>query len=314
MDALELLSNARGYGWDWSREVHIPRETRPSNRIGFIFYTILSVAAHAIAFGILNTSIRSFSLASLGTQSSGVILDETRPLLHRAIRIGFPSLGDISRGSIFDESLPFCSRYLRSSVISILAFVWNYAGIQTCYDSCTIVGVLILGQDPAQWPPLFDAPWRATSLTDFWGRRWHQLLRRTFLVLGGHPLSFILGRTGIVVGAFFASAAFHHVELTALSNNNSKFWRMLVGFGMMAPVIIIEGVFKHVTGRKVRGFTGWVWTMGWMLLWGSVMVDGFMRAGMLGFPTLMDLVYPVRVFVEYLVTAFDNLLHAVPTV
>jgi hypothetical protein len=59
---------------------------------------------------------------------------------------------------------------------------------------------------------------------------------------------------------------FHHIGLTTL-NSKSEFWRMLVGFGMMAVGIIIEDVFKYVTGRKVRGLSGWVWTMGWILLW-----------------------------------------------
>ncbi|KAF8546164.1 hypothetical protein OG21DRAFT_1491522 [Imleria badia] len=165
MDALDLLSNFRRYGWDWSRGVHIPHETRPSNLTGVIFYTILSAAAHVFAFGILNTAIRSFSPASFGTLSSGPILEEE-------IRVGFPvGLGDISGGSTFDKSLPFYLQFLRSSVISLLALVWNYVAIHIWYDLCTILGVLILGQDPSQWPPSFDAPWCATSLTDFWGRR-----------------------------------------------------------------------------------------------------------------------------------------------
>ncbi|KAG8218010.1 hypothetical protein J3R82DRAFT_6202 [Butyriboletus roseoflavus] len=30
------------------------------------------------------------------------------------------------------------------------------------YDACTIITVPAFGQDPAQWPPVFDAPRRAT--------------------------------------------------------------------------------------------------------------------------------------------------------
>ncbi|KAF8546977.1 hypothetical protein OG21DRAFT_1501766 [Imleria badia] len=313
MDALDLVSNFRGYGWDWSRGVHFPRETRPSNHGGFIFYTILSAAAHAFAFGILNTAIRSFSLASFGTLSGGPILDDTRPFLHRAIRVCFPvGHGDISGGSIFDESLPLHLRFLRLSVISTLAFVWIYVGLQMLYDSCTILSMLILEKtQPNGLPSL--TPRGSPPLTDFWGRRWHQLLRRTLLVLGGYPLSSILGRAGTVIRALLASAVFHHVELTAL-NSNSEFWRILVGFGMMALGIIMEDVFKDVTGRTVRGLAGWVWTMGWIVLWGNVMVDAFARAGSFGFPTPIDLVLPVRKLVEYPVTEFDNLLRAIPSV
>ncbi|KAF8552907.1 hypothetical protein OG21DRAFT_1498073 [Imleria badia] len=314
MDALDLVSNLRGYGWDWSHGTRFPCETRPSNSTGFIFYTTLSVAAHAFAFGIIHTTIRSFSSASFGTLSSGSIFDETRPFLHRAIRVCFPvGRGDISAGSIFDESIPFYLRFLRSSIITVLALAWIYTGLQTQYNLCTILGVHILRQDPIQWPPLFDAPWRATSVTHFWGRRWHQRFRKIFLILGGYPLSFILGRVGIVIGAFFISTVYHHIGLL-MHNSKSEFWRMLVGFEMMGMGILIEDVFRYVTGREVRGLAGWVWMAGWMLLWGNVIIDGYMRAGKFGFPTWVDLVPPLRTLVEYLVTEFDTLLHAISSV
>jgi hypothetical protein len=47
---------------------------------------------------------------------------------------------------------------------------------------------------------------------------------------------------------------------------------------------------------------------------GNVIIDGYMRAGLFGFPTPIDLVPPVRMLVEYLVTEFDNLLHAISSV
>ena len=308
MDALELGSNFRGYGWDWSHGVHIPRETRPSNRLGFILYTALSAIAHAFAYCILTTAIRTFSRASFA------ILDETLPFLDRAIRVIFPvGIGELSVGSIFDQSLPFYLRFPRSSVISILGFACIYVGLRTYYDLCTIIGVVILGQDPTQWPLAFDAPWRATSLTDAWGRSWQQWLRQVFLTLGGYPLSFILGSTGIVIGTFLASAVFHHIGMMTLNSKND-FWRMLVGFEMMAVGINLERVFKYVTRKKVRGLAGWIWTMSWILLWANVLVEGFVKAGLFGFSTFLDLAPPLRMSVEYLATEIDNLLHAISSV
>ena len=278
MDALDLVSNLRGFGWEWSHSMYIPRGTRPSNRTGFILHTVLSATVNVFAFGILHMAIRSFTY--------------------------------FSGGSIFDESLPFYLRFLRSSIIAILVLQWVYAVGQAIYDLCTLFGVLALGQDTVQWPPAFADPWRSTSVSDFWGRRWHQWIRYTLLVLGGYPLSFILGQAGIVIGAFFASALFHHILLLTL-NSKSKFWRMLVGYGMMAFGIILEQLFKHVTGRKVRGLAGWVWTGGWILLWGNVIADGYTRTGGFGLATPIDFVLPVRMLVEYLVTEFDSWLHAI---
>ena len=311
MDALDLVSNLRGHGWDWSHGVYIPQETRPSNHTGFILHTVLSAVANAFAVGILHTALRSFFPVELRTLPGGPTLDETFSPLHR-VTCFLVTFKDIPGPSIFDESLPPYLQFLRSSIITIFVLLCVYAGLQAFYDLCTLFGVLALGQDPAQWPPFFDAPWRAISVSDFWGRRWHQWLRNTLLVLGGYPLSFVFGRAGMVMGVFLASAVCHSVWLHALSGNG-EFWRMLVGYGMMGLGIIIEHLFKYVTGRKVRGLFGWAWTLVWVLLWGNVIVDGYARAssGMVAAANPTYLVLPVRKLVEYLVTGFDNWLHAI---
>ena len=284
MDALDLVSNYRGHGWEWSRGLYIPRETRPTTRMAFVYYTFVSAVAHALICGALHRAV--LSLAPLGG-------------------------GPIPGGStIFDVTLPFLVQYLRASIISILATLEIYASVQMYYDLATIPAVLVLGQDPSQWPPLFDSPWRATSLSNFWGRRWHQFFRHTFLVSGGHPFSFVLGRTGFIIGAFLASAVLHHILLVAL-NSRAEIWWMLVGFGMMGPGILAERTFHQLTGRRVGGVVGWVWTVSWLLLWGNVIVEGFARAGLLGRASFVESLLPVRISLEDLVVDFDDWLHTI---
>ena len=281
MDALDLASTMRGYGWDWSRGVYIPRETRPTNRRGFTFHVILSAAFHALFCGVLHSAIRSFSPTGFGS---------------------------LSGGSIFDETLPFHVRYFRASVITFFAAFEVYAVIQTCYDACTIAAVLVFGQDPTQWPPAFDAPWRATSLCEFWGRRWHQFYRRMFLIQGSYPLSFVLGRVGFIIGAFLSSGVLHHIAMISLDDRLES-WGILAGFGMMAAVILVERAFKQYTGRKVGGVVGWVWTMAWLLLWGNMIMDAQARAGLFGYFNFTASVVPGQAVVERLVVDFDAWLH-----
>jgi len=281
MDALDLALTLRGHGWDWSRGVYIPRETRPTSCRGFTFHVILSATFHALIFGVLHTAIQSFSPMKFGT---------------------------LSGGSIFDGALPFHVRYFRAGIISALFVLAIYALIQTCYDLCTMTAVFVFGQDPAQWPPAFDAPWRATSLIDLWGRRWHQFFRRMFLIQGGYPLSFFLGRMGLVVGAFLSSGVLHHIALVPL-DDQSESWRTLVGFGMMAPGILAERAFKQLTGKKVCGMVGWIWTMAWLLLWGNMIVDAHTRAGAFGYFDFIGSVVPGRAVVERLVANFDAWLY-----
>ena len=283
MDAVDLALAFRGYGWDWSRGMYIPPETRPSDRSGFVFHVALSAVAHALMCGTSHRAIRSFSPVGLGA---------------------------VSGVSIFDETLPFHLRYVRSSIIALIGAIAVYAMLQMTYDLCTLVGVLLLRQDPAQWPPGFDSPWRSTSLTQFWGRRWHQWLRHIFLVQGGYPLSFVFGRTGLVVGAFLSSAVYHHVGIHSL-DNTSELWRMVVGFVMMAPGLFAEQAFKWLTGRKVCGLAGWIWTMTWLAMWGSVIIDGFVRVGLFRGDAFIDGIPPLRWLVERLVMGFDAWLHMV---
>ena len=282
MDALDLVTNLRGHGWDWSRGLYIPRETRPINRIAFAFYALLSGIAHGWITSIIHLAIQTFT--------SGV---------------GSSSLGS----TIFDATLPLFVRYFRASIISILGGFAAYTGLQVVYDLLTVFSTLLLGQDPAQWPPGFDHPWRATSLNEFWGRRWHQWFRHTF-VLCAFPFSVVLGRAGTIIGAFLSSGFLHHVMMTTL-DSQSEMWRMLVPFGMMAPGIFAERAFYQSTGRKVGGVVGWVWTLAWLLLWGNVMVDGFARAGLFASSTAVDSQLPLRALIEKSVVHFDAWLHTI---
>jgi len=283
MDALDLASNFRGHGWEWSHyQSYIPRETRPANRMTFVFYTFLSAAAHALIAGTLLRVL--LTLAPVG-----VLTPEG--------------------STIFDESLPFLVGYIRATIISSLTGFVLYAVMQMTYDLCTIPAILVLGQDPAQWPPPFDAPWRATSLGDFWGHRWHQFFRHIFLLLGGYPLSFVLGRTGLIIGTFLGSVVWHYISLITL-NSQADVWWMLVGFGMNAVGILAERAFHQLTGRKVGGVLGWAWTMAWLALWGNMIVEGFAREGMFGCWSPFGQGSPLGKSVERLVIDFDLWLHA----
>ncbi|KIK92099.1 hypothetical protein PAXRUDRAFT_830283 [Paxillus rubicundulus Ve08.2h10] len=280
MDALDLTVNLRGYGWDWSKGLYVPRETRPSTHTKFVAYAIFSAGLHAFLCGVLHSALQSFSPDAFG-----------------------PTIG----GTIFDETLPFFANYLRASIISTLVAFGLYCAMQLGYDLCIIPAVLILRQDPAQWPPAFERPWLATSVGDFWGRRWHQFYRQTF-ILGSYPFSFVFGRVGGIFGAFFISAVFHYIVLIRI-NGKTELWRMVVAFGMMALAVIGERAFRQWTGRKVGGFGGWVWTMGWVNLWGTLMVDAWARAGMFGCPNLAGSAVLVGAMVERTMMRFDTWLH-----
>ncbi|KAG2071479.1 hypothetical protein BDR04DRAFT_1231095 [Suillus decipiens] len=244
LDALDLTYNLRGCGWDWSQGLYVPPETHPtSSRLAFAMSALISGLKHLFIFGVTYSAVQSFSPSTFGS---------------------------VDGGTIFDDSLPPHLRYLRSSIITTLCAFLSYSILQVNYELIVPLGVLLFRQHPDQWPPSFDSPWRATSLREFWSRRWHQRFRRLFIFLGGYPLSLLFGRAGGVMGAFLASGFMHHIALVAV-DPSSEMWRSLLPFGMMGVGMLIE---RAVAGNKTGGWIGWIWTMCWLVLWGNMVVDG----------------------------------------
>ncbi|KAI6130072.1 membrane bound O-acyl transferase family-domain-containing protein [Pisolithus croceorrhizus] len=282
MDALDLSTNMRGVGWNWSKSLRFPPDERPTSRLWFVIYVLLSAWFHSFISGVLHLTVQSFS-------------PETFTVL--------------SGGTIFDPTLPPLIRYIRSTILSILVAFGIYTVMQLNYDIATLFGVTVLRQDPAQWPPVFDKPWKTDSLRDFWGYRWHQLFRRTFVVIGGWPLGSLFGHVGYVFGTFLGSGIFHNIVVVMI-NQNVEWWCMVLSFGMMAVGIVLEQMFTRLTGRQVGGWLGRVWTMAWLLAWGSMMVDGFARAGMFASSDVSNTAAPAKGVVEHYVPAFDRWLRA----
>ena len=260
-DACDLASNFRGIHWTWSNGFHLPKETRPSNStFAFLTSTALSATLHFCIFDVSVHSIRSISLSTFGSPDGG---------------------------SIFDTTLPPITRYARSSVITLLSGIMFYAVIQWIYDLNTINFILLFRQSPSQWPPLFDAPWRATSVSDYWGKRWHQLFRSSFVQVGVKPMSSICGRAGIL-GAFGLSALLHDWGMWAMGRGS--YIGHVGGFFLMMGVgCILEDLFKKMIGTKVHGWWGWLWTMTWVVGWGNWLVDAWATTGLLGSTIMPDM-------------------------
>ncbi|KAG0145889.1 hypothetical protein CROQUDRAFT_658148 [Cronartium quercuum f. sp. fusiforme G11] len=72
--------------------------------------------------------------------------------------------------------------------------------------------------NPIYYPPIFNSPHKSPSLSHFWGKGWHQLFRRVFLMGGGKPMIWMANKIGAsvvtqrVLGLFgvFGVSAFMH--------------------------------------------------------------------------------------------------------
>lgn len=137
--------------------------------------------------------------------------------------------------------------------------------------------------DPSNYPPLFNSPWTRESLTEFWGKGWQAVFRHHFLFCGAQPMYLIfkpygstISKLAAVMGAMGLSAAMHEFCLASISSIDPTFSsvRMFLSQGIG---IVMEAMFKKITGRKVCGIIGWTWTFGWMIFNGTPMVDAWIK-------------------------------------
>ncbi|KIJ61702.1 hypothetical protein HYDPIDRAFT_176869 [Hydnomerulius pinastri MD-312] len=248
----DLLVNLRGIGWNWSRGFSIPTPFfKTRSRVAFVMLSAVRLALHVLAYDATIQAIRAFSPEEFASTTGG---------------------------SIFDPSLSLALQVLRCITISFLTVWMAYFAMEWGYQLQSIIFVTLFQQHPSQWPPLFNSPWLSTSLSDLWGRRWHQMLRHVLLTLGGRPFAYLFGRLGGVIGVFVISGLFHDGELRSVGRGGNSL--VVIGFFTMNGVgIVLERVWKKMYGKSVGGIWGWVWTFSWLALWGVPMVDEWAKAG-----------------------------------
>jgi len=267
LDAADLSLGLRGCGWDFSRGLKIPIETRPtSSKSAFLMATFVSVVKHLVVFDFLHFAAQSYSFTTIGSPAGGTIFN--------------PKFSPVLRYSI-------------ASTLTLISGLVVYCAIRAIYDILTIIGILVLRQDSSQWPPVFDHPWLASSLIELWSRRWHQLFRDCFLGLGAQPLSLIVGRIGGIIGAFAVSGILHDLGLWGMGRGGD--FRQVAGFFLMMGVgVILESIWRKVSGKRVEGIFGRLWTVLWVIGWGNMLADAWCRKGLVGSVFLPDSMRPSK--------------------
>jgi hypothetical protein len=149
LDTLDLFWNIRGIDWTWSQGLHIPTETRPTSPVSaFVFATLFSLLRKIVIFDALHYLAQSFSPDTLGSPAGG---------------------------SIFISSAPY--PFLYALIITWMGGFAICFAVEAFYDLATLLAILVFQQHPSRWPPIADAPWFATSLSELWSKRWHQSFR-----------------------------------------------------------------------------------------------------------------------------------------
>lgn len=127
---------------------------------------------------------------------------------------------------------------LHFGVFHLLALFWQRAGVQA--------------------RPLMDAPLRATSLAEFWGRRWNIGFRQLAHELVFQPLHRPLGAVAAAFLVFALSGLIHDLVISVPAR---------AGYGLPTGYFVLQGLGAHfersAAGSRLRlrrGFRGWLFT------------------------------------------------------
>ena len=141
------------------------------------------------------------------------------------------------------------------------------------------------------WSPLpVYRVWGAESVASLWSRHWHLIYRDAFTYCAYKPFSSIsrplVGkRYSRVIGAlatFALSGLIHEFGQWCMSRTGHA--EQPVGptflfFFSQGLAIVLEQLFSQITGYKVGGISGWLWTYSFLLLGGMVPMDIWFRYG-----------------------------------
>ncbi|KAI8451667.1 hypothetical protein BY996DRAFT_7279767, partial [Phakopsora pachyrhizi] len=194
------ITSARGIGFDWGPPR--PREMVSLKSLVWRMYKVKLAALFAINFAVANRDSST-----------------RKPLQVFVERLGIPNfigLNLIAESLLtISFALIVCCSMDNNYSVLILIMSQFHKFFKKFKFRKTIVDYF----DPVNWPPIYDSPHLAESLTDFWGNRWHKLLRRTFLISGGKPLAFIYQKISgssksvqmacLLLGSFISSGITH---------------------------------------------------------------------------------------------------------
>ena len=293
-DAFDLCVNLRGIGWSWSPIRNLRPEASQS-RVNFLCKGAARIVFYAFAVDVATGAVHAIVPVTAG------------------------------RGTILDANLPFPKRLFLAAVAACIFILHLYSAFELVYSVSSFCSVSVLGQDPMQWPPIFNQPWLSTSLGEFWGKRWHQQFRDCFSSLGSRSsiafsenLRSIQAPVGSnrvkgdgerrssknlprVLGAFFISGVFHDMGCRLLGNKDSV---RIIGFFMVQAVgVILERAVARSSAPSLgstcspglKTFLGRIWVALWLLVWGIHFVDAWTQAGLFAVPIFPEPLRPLRI-------------------
>ncbi|KAG8992604.1 hypothetical protein FRB94_008350 [Tulasnella sp. JGI-2019a] len=256
-DSWDLFVNWRGLGYDFGsgNGLKLPSIYKDeNNRAKWLARTVQDIVARYLVLDVLGSFI--------------------------FLQPWLPDVPTLKGGTIWSDELSLIPRFLLGTAIHICfaESIMQFGSI--VYDVNSLFCVGLLGQSPKRWPPLFGNYWTSTSFGDYWSTKWHQVLRQSFLVLGGYPLGAVFGTLGMVIGTFYASGLLHSWAFYGSGGKPED--AMVWSFTAQALGLICERTYYKVTGKRVNGWFGNIAVILGVFLGGQHCTDTWARNGVAG--------------------------------
>ncbi|KAG0151709.1 hypothetical protein CROQUDRAFT_650735 [Cronartium quercuum f. sp. fusiforme G11] len=127
--------------------------------------------------------------------------------------------------------------------------------------------------DSTLYSPLFPDLWGQSSIGAFWSKGWHSVFRRHIMFCVASPIARLCDPLGkfmsTQIGNLFAmifSSLFHEYILISIAPSGDPTYSTSKVWLYSALAIVLESIFKMVTGKKVGGLIGKIWTYSFILI------------------------------------------------
>lgn len=147
-------------------------------------------------------------------------------------------------------------------------------------------------EDTLTMPPLFDSPWSAHSLRNFWGKRWHTIYNECFYRLGYRPIRFAVQlvfqskppRWLPALAVFVMSGLMHEYFLYAATGPSLYFGKPLPACGLQflfffIQVITISLGDKLFPGQQNHSIAGQAYAIFTMSITSHLFVVPYLLTG-----------------------------------
>ncbi|CAE6405599.1 unnamed protein product [Rhizoctonia solani] len=212
-NAVSYISDIKCIYWENDSPCAIPQDNRgDASHLQFYTHTFLQFLKHFLIYDALHAITES--IGTLGTPQGDTIYRRTFAIT-KNLELSVPH--------------PAISAVWIAFVVGLV--IWH--SMSAAHYLCTLFTAPLTCLPSSispysrptpilkkEWPPLFDNPLGATSIRDFWSRRWHACFRRNFFITGAKPGAIVGESIGNLAGSIAETII--PSELTSSESNSGK--------------------------------------------------------------------------------------------